>query len=315
MSSLSVEPIEPSQPPQEVQPAAPLPKAHLKLNKPLDDEGSDLPMDKKSKHKSKTEEQAAPVLVDKPADSPFFGYGTKRASRETDDQDKLEDVYIKKTLQKVKTDEQIVSSAEEAQTEEELLCAVCFTIRSKITAVLKDCGHKFCMACINQTKDRRCPICRMPYDPVADISEDMEYKEKFDKLPVRVQEGGKELIVTAEDLRKKTSVGMTAQVESSFQPNLDMVPKKNLHTFSCPCCPLKHLDRSGLVEHVLLMHPRQRAVCPICSSHAWGDPNYVTHLAAHLSLRHAYDMNDLVDDDMDEDDVLRHVLELSKEIK
>ena len=290
-------------------------KARLKLNQPLDDEGSDMPMDKKSRQKHSTHEQVAVEPAETPTDRPFFGYGMKRSSRETDDKDDLDEVYIKKPLQKVKTDEQIVNAAGDTVTEEELLCAVCFTIRSKVTAVLRDCGHKFCMACISQTKDRRCPICRVPFDPVSDISEDVEYREKFDKLPVRVQEGGKELIVTAEDLRKKTSNETTDKVETSFEPNLAMVPRRNLHTFACPCCPLKHLDRSGLVEHVLLMHPRQRAVCPICSSHSWGDPNYVTHLAAHLSLRHSYDMNDLVDDDMEEDDVLRHVLELSKQIK
>ena len=71
------------------------------------------------------------------------------------------------------------------------------------------------------------------------------------------------------------------------------------------------MDREGLIEHVEANHRGARAVCPICVSHSYGDPNYKTFLSGHLRLRHSFEMDDLIEDEEDEAAILRRVLELS----
>ena len=45
----------------------------------------------------------------------------------------------------------------------------------------------------------------------------------------------------------------------------------------------------------------------------WGDPNYVSsNLASHLKQRHKYEVDTYTDFAMDDDEILRKVLEESK---
>ena len=42
-------------------------------------------------------------------------------------------------------------------------------------------------------------------------------------------------------------------------------------------------------------HNGMAGVCPICVSYPHGDPNYVSqNLAGHLSLRHKFDMEEVI---------------------
>ena len=69
----------------------------------------------------------------------------------------------------------------------------------------------------------------------------------------------------------------------------------NRSTFGCPLCQAHNLDRASLVEHVNSKHSHKSAVCPICITYPYGDPNYVSqNLAAHLQLRHKYDMEEVI---------------------
>ena len=50
-------------------------------------------------------------------------------------------------------------------------------------------------------------------------------------------------------------------------------------------------------------------MCPICLTYPHGDPNYVSqNLAAHLQLRHAYDMGEVIENEQDEDQMLAMAL-------
>lgn len=267
----------------------------------------------KSRYLKENNSNSSPKIKD---EVPFFGYIKKSEEEEGEVDDNLEEPYLKKELRKMKLEKpKKILEEEEIFEEEDLLCAVCVTVRSQNTAILVECGHKFCTSCLLSSKDNRCPVCRTPFDPVDDVFEDSAYKKNYSVIQVRLKENGKELILSAEDLRKRTSVGLNDDSISKFKPNMDMIPKKNLLTFACPCCKMKHLDRGGLLDHVSLLHPQERAVCPICAIQSYGDPSFKTHLSGHLRVRHSYDMNDLVDDEEDEETVLQRIIELSKIIK
>lgn len=80
-------------------------------------------------------------------------------------------------------------------------------------------------------------------------------------------------------------------------------------TFTCSVCQVKNMDRKGLISHVQENHSLAYAVCPICISQPWGDPNYKTYLKKHLKIRHMFDYDTTVDYNNDEDDVLAKVLQ------
>jgi len=106
----------------------------------------------------------------------------------------------------------------------------------------------------------------------------------------------------------------------------------NRSTFTCPLCladgrvrtgaedhPGCHLDASALARHLELDHAAlasgsRAAVCPICASMPWGDPTYLTRdIAAHVRLRHRFEVRDFADLEEDEEESLRRVMQRSRE--
>ena len=105
-----------------------------------------------------------------------------------------------------------------------------------------------------------------------------------------------------------------------FVPVLEKVTK-NRSTFSCPFCTDKNLLREDLVEHVSKNHKNSPpAVCPICVTYPYGDPNFTTYLPGHLKARHGFDLEEIgwathFNEEESEESVLAKILELSKSIK
>ena len=103
----------------------------------------------------------------------------------------------------------------------------------------------------------------------------------------------------------------TQGTQTQATPELDTNEPtyQNRSTFTCPLCiedgtvvtgtedhPGCHLDAGSLVRH-LETHTgdangeRRAATCPICVAMPWGDPSYVSRdIAAHVRLRHMYDV-------------------------
>lgn len=43
-------------------------------------------------------------------------------------------------------------------------------------------------------------------------------------------------------------------------------------------------------------------MCPICTTYPHGDPNYVSNnLGGHLEMRHQFDMGEVIENDVDEE--------------
>jgi len=95
-----------------------------------------------------------------------------------------------------------------------------------------------------------------------------------------------------------------------LKPDVEVV---NRATFKCPFCAEKNFVRETLITHIEQHHGRQAGVCPICVAMPWGDPNIVSdNLLSHLKHRHKYDVDTYTDFAMDDEEILRRVLEESK---
>jgi hypothetical protein len=87
----------------------------------------------------------------------------------------------------------------------------------------------------------------------------------------------------------------------------------NRSTYGCPFCPLKDYVRETLISHIEETHGEVAGVCPICVVMPWGDPNIQSeNLLGHLKHRHKYDVDTYTDFAIDDEEILRRVLEESK---
>lgn len=178
------------------------------------------------------------------------------------------------------------------------LCSICLQFMIN-KVILVSCNHSFCQKCIdkitNFSKENiyHCPTCRTEFDPLNDIKLDDEYSKfveesifscKYCKISGPSTFFTDHLCKISEEIETK----------NKFKVNKTKVVK-NTVTFICPYCKMKNFDRESLVNHVSDLHSQDgKAVCPICVSHSYGDPNYETYLATHLKRRHAFDINDLI---------------------
>merc|ERR1712216_87549 len=80
-------------------------------------------------------------------------------------------------------------------------------------------------------------------------------------------------------------------------------------------CSEKNLTCQALIGHCLQRHAssgRVAAVCPICASVPWGDPNYVSRdFLSHIQLRHKCDYEVLTDFEASEEELLKRALQAS----
>ena len=223
--------------------------------------------------------------------------------------------------------------------EEDLLCQICYSVPKRRSKALPGCNHWVCMDCLQKLPPYRppdnnnphqehervpeelqaappqlkksCPVCRSVFN-FDEVEEDEAYSAYIKTAKISCKDCSKLLTLSELEEHECEVDHDHSHEENEFKPDLSKV-KKNTVTFTCPYCGLKNLDREGLIKHVEEEHAHctHKVVCPICVSHAYGDPNYKTHLLPHLKRRHAYDMDDLIEDEVDEDEVLRRVLELS----
>jgi len=107
--------------------------------------------------------------------------------------------------------------------------------------------------------------------------------------------------------------------QDSLPPSLPKAPAPapNRSTFTCPLCGERNLSTAGLIEHCDKEHASQRgpvsAVCPVCLSMPWGDPNYISRdFLSHLRLRHhGCKYEEICDFEADEETMLRRAMEES----
>lgn len=103
-----------------------------------------------------------------------------------------------------------------------------------------------------------------------------------------------------------------ASIAATVVPKDQVIKVVNRSTYTCPICQTPNLPREQLLSHVAQNHHRSSGVCPICITYPHGDPNYVCRdLAGHLSLRHKYDMGEVIENDTDEDAQLRWAMQQS----
>jgi hypothetical protein len=196
-------------------------------------------------------------------------------------------------------------------------CKICFQVlNNPVTHLL--CKQVFCADCLNtilcENPNSSCPNCRSSIYP-EDLSLNKILESSISNTlitcicqkQIQCSEANNHF-----DSCKKSQNSLNIKV---------LLPKekvKNRWTFNCPSCSLKNLDRGSLVSHYSEAHPRQAAVCPICTSMPWGDPSYRSpNLSVHLKSRHKMDYDTLTvltiqDYSMEDDEILRKVLEESK---
>ncbi|XP_070575493.1 E3 ubiquitin-protein ligase RNF166-like [Ptychodera flava] len=208
--------------------------------------------------------------------------------------------------------------------EDSFICSICLEVYHRPVTV--QCGHTFCAECLNphveDCKESKatphCPVCRKPFDSVSKernhgIDEQMRamrtvckacgMKVRYSKLRAHNSEC---LKVKDPPIHKFAPVAPTSQVYPADQPNRS--------TFHCPYCDMLNLDASGLLKHCNEKHKgaREPAVCPICASMPWGNPNQQSgNFIQHLNIRHRFEYETYVDYEADDDAMLQAAIKAS----
>ena len=71
------------------------------------------------------------------------------------------------------------------------------------------------------------------------------------------------------------------------------------------------MNREEYVKHIESQHSEEEGVCAICSVQPWGDKNYKTYLLGHVDLRHRKRDISLKDENKEEMELIKRVMELS----
>ncbi|XP_077982936.1 E3 ubiquitin-protein ligase RNF166-like [Glandiceps talaboti] len=204
------------------------------------------------------------------------------------------------------------------------ICTICLEVLHKPVTI--PCGHSFCVTCLSscmgKSKESKespyCPLCREPFDPARRVrNEDLEnkmrhtkttckacgYKVRYNKLRAHNDVCSKTEVVP---IRPFTPVAETSQPIPMDVPNRS--------TFQCPFCSQSNLDCKGLIDHCNKKHKSlsSAAVCPICASMPWGNPNQQSsNLLDHLNLRHKFEYDTYVDYSVDDDAMLQLAMRAS----
>lgn len=172
-------------------------------------------------------------------------------------------------------------------------CLICLQVL-EIPIQHKICFKHFCSECLNRLLSSSitssCPNCRSQiFQEDLQLDNEMETQITQDFFQCIC---GSPIVYNQVNHHLETC----QSIKNSFKP-VEMKPKtkvQNRWTFECPKCDLRNLDRAALIEHFKASHGHCRAVCPICKSMPWGDPNYVSSdLLSHMEQRHKMDYDTL----------------------
>mmetsp|Transcript_44421 Transcript_44421/g.102659 ORF Transcript_44421/g.102659 Transcript_44421/m.102659 type:complete len:282 (+) Transcript_44421:146-991(+) len=202
------------------------------------------------------------------------------------------------------------------QIPEEYRCCVCLAAVQDV--LLSGCPHRLCFSCAEEGALSSCPVCRADLPADGEPDRDFATRVRAARLtcecgvdmPV-LEAGGH----TCEQLRKRKLPEAAPWLGTGHGARRRPPPAQNRSTFACPLCQENNLSRQGLLEHCSKVHAacgQVAAVCPICRSMPWGDPNYVSRdFLSHLQLRHHCDYAVLADFEADEETMLRRALQES----
>jgi hypothetical protein len=195
-------------------------------------------------------------------------------------------------------------------------CLICQNI-FKNPVKLTGCGHIFCKDCIDSysigqgnTSSPTCPLCRAKFQN-EDVVPENSLRNEMNKKKVKC-ECGKQMFLSEYSTHSDNCQVILNQMKLQMENKNIKIQKdkvqKNRQTFDCTLCSKKNFDRVGYIDHIKKFHPRDRGVCSICKCQPWGDPNYKTHIFAHINMRHKFDYDTVVDYNDDEDEILKKVL-------
>lgn len=189
----------------------------------------------------------------------------------------------------------------------------------------KNCQHVFCKSCFQaavRSQGPQCPMCRGSVKEREPRAADVQKKMRENKGKCRAC--GQEKFLNRMRFHYRTCrkyieeygpicepppvapVQPPAQSDRGSLPNVVLPSASDSvqRLYCCPYCPLADLSDILLVNHCLREHflDLRPAVCPICSSMPWGDPNYHSrNLINHLRLRHRVSYSQFMDEDEEED--------------
>lgn len=194
----------------------------------------------------------------------------------------------------------------------EFKCCVCLSVPE--VPIKSDCTHHLCKPCALRGSLENCPVCSQKLGQETDEAFAAELAKKTLRCTACEQDIP---LLDAEShgcgRLKKCPRVVEAFAEGPKGPQGP--PVTNRSTFKCPWCPEANLSAQSLLEHCKTHKGPGcpvSAVCPICASMPWGDPNYVSReFLSHLELRHRCDYAVLTDFEADEEDMLRKALEAS----
>ncbi|XP_075067456.1 E3 ubiquitin-protein ligase RNF138-like isoform X1 [Mixophyes fleayi] len=205
---------------------------------------------------------------------------------------------------------------------EDFSCPVCQEI-FQTPVRTQSCQHVFCRKCLLmavKASGAHCPLCRGALcrwerstpTRASDIEMKMRscsvgcmYCEKQVKLSYMrlhyksCRSYQEEFGTTSKEAKVQSNICATNPLES---------------TYNCPLCPQQSLDRRALLDHCNFLHYFEvmEAVCPICSSLPWGDPNQRTgNIVGHLNVRHRFNYEEYMNIYLDEEAQFRAAVEKS----
>ena len=201
-----------------------------------------------------------------------------------------------------------------SEIKDEFQCRICLGVLE--VPVFHDlCSNHFCSECINGhialNTSQPCPVCRQPIEADC-ISPNLSLQRKIAVKKYSCS-CGETLQYSQYNSHQQVCTHLKSVIKRAVsltsKPNRKVV---NRHTYKCPCCEMKHLDRAGLIKHFKRQHKGMSGVCPICAVMPWGDPSYVTsNLLRHLKTRHKFDYDTFIDFELNEQEMLNKVIEAS----
>mmetsp|Transcript_147351 Transcript_147351/g.473489 ORF Transcript_147351/g.473489 Transcript_147351/m.473489 type:complete len:382 (+) Transcript_147351:111-1256(+) len=195
---------------------------------------------------------------------------------------------------------------------EEYRCCICLSAPEQ--ALLTGCPHHICTSCAAAGNLRSCPVCNAVFP--ADQQLDEAFASVVAGAVLSCECGASVSVLEAdahdcENLRKRRKPEDLA-LQFGRRKGPPAVPNRS--TFKCPLCDERNLTQQDLLKHCENIHAKKArgptpAVCPICASLPWGDPEYPSRdFLSHIQLRHGFDYAVVTDFEADEEDMMERAL-------